>query len=403
MRYVARGRPLRPAEPTILSDIRLVSAPSTRGPFDPQALRALAACLSFAAPDAAALRVAVARVGADSLFALADLLGLKPALAMALRDKRAFADVPAFALPDGRRSIARTMADEIGQHEERRTILAERLTEIVVACNAAGIEPLLIKGARSLWLGAPRWRAMLDLDILAAGGEAERVQALLKTIGYAEPAGLAERPRRHHLSPLVRRDAPGPIEVHRRAGNRYAEPLLPTPELEAVAELRIGAGGGRARILPAPHHALHALVHHHVGHGGDVRGLVEVKGLYEFAGEAAGMDAKERAVTIERARRHPRLLAALDLWVAAARDLFAAPLEAPFAACADADARWRRDFARMTGARSSRWKYPGYGEELAMSLDAARAARVEPDGGLFARLALGWRAAVSFLPKNPYD
>jgi len=385
-----------------LSDIQLVAAPSTRGPFDPEAIRALAACLALTGADAATLREAVKRVGADPLFALADPLGLKPALATALRDRNVFADIPAVALADGRRSITRLIADELAEHERRRATLTERLGEIVAACNREGIEPLLIKGARTLWLGAPRWRAMLDLDILAAGADADRVQRIVKELGYVEAPGLAERPNRHHLSPLLRRDAPGPIEIHRRGGNRYADPLLPTPELESVAEMCAGPGGARARVLPAPHHILHALVHHHVGHGGDARGLVEFKGLYEFAVEVAGLNADDRAALAERARRHPRVLAALDLWLAAAHDFFALPPAAPLCVYVDATQRWRRIRARMTGARSDRWKYPGYAEELAMCWDAERAARIAPNGGPFARLAMGWRAGVSLLPKNPY-
>ena len=37
-----------------------------------------------------------------------------------------------------------------------------------------------------------------------------------------------------------------------------------------------------------------------------------------------------------------------------------------------------------------------------MCFDAERAARIAPGGGPLARLALGWRAGVSLLPKNPY-
>ncbi len=385
-----------------MSDVQLVAAPSTRGPFDPEAIRALGACLALTGVDAATLRESVKRVGADPLFALADLLRLKPALATALRDGNVFAGMPAVALPDGRRSITRLIADELADHEQRRATLTDRLGEIVAACNREGIEPLLIKGARSLWLGAPRWRAMLDLDLLAPGADADRLQRIVKQLGYGEHPGLAERPNRHHLSPLLRRDAPGPVEIHRRGGNRYAEPLLPTRELESVAEVCAGPGGGRARVLPAPHHILHALVHHHAGHGGDARGLVEFKGLYEFAVEVAGLGADDRAALAERARRHPRTLAALDLWLAAAHALFALSPAAPLEVYADATQRWRRVFARMTGARSDRWKYPGYAEELAMCWDGRRAARIAPDGGPIARLAVGWRAGVSLLPKNPY-
>jgi hypothetical protein len=243
---------------------------------------------------------------------------------------------------------------------------------------------------------------MLDLDLLAPGAEADRLQRAVMALGYREHPSLAERPNRHHLAPLLRRDTPGPVEIHRRGGNRYAEPLLPTPELISAAELRVGPGGARARVLPTPLHVLHGLVHHHVGHGGDARGLVDFKGLYEFAVAVAGLDAEGRAALVERARRHPRLLAALDLWVAGAHELYAMPILPPLAAEADAGARWARVFARMTGARRERWRYPGYVEELAMGWNARRVARVAPDGGPFARLAVGWCAGVSLLPKNPY-
>jgi hypothetical protein len=393
---------MRPAEASGLSDIALAAAPSTRGPFDADAINALAACLALGGRDPASLRAAVERVGAEKLFALADTLRLTSALAPALSDRGVFADVPALALPDGRRSISRLIADEIAEHDRRWALLGERLTEIVAASNRDGIEPLLIKGARALWLGAPRWRAMLDLDLIAADGDADRLQRVVLALGYGEHPSLAERPNRHHLAPLLRRDTPGTIEIHRRGGNRYAEPLLPTRELILAAELRIRPGGARARVLPAPLHVLHGLVHHHVGHGGDARGLVEFKGLYEFAVEVAGLDADDRAALVERARRHPRLLAALDLWVVGAHALYAMPILPPLAAEADAAVRWKRVIARMTGVRRERWRYPGYAEELAMGLDAKRAARVAPDGGPFARLAVGWRAGVSLLPKNPY-
>jgi hypothetical protein len=385
-----------------LSDIALVAAPSTRGPFDPETIDALAACLALGGRDPATLRAVVERVGAEKLFALADTLRLTSALAPALRDRGVFADVPALALPDGRRSISRLIADEIAEHDRRWTTLGERLNEIVAVSNREGIEPLLIKGARALWLGAPRWRAMLDLDLAAAGADADRLQRVVMALGYGEHPSLAERPNRHHLAPLLRRDTPGPIEIHRRGGNRYAEPLLPTRELIALAELRIGPGGARARVLPTPLHILHGLAHHHIGHGGDARGLIEFKGLYEFAVEVVGLDADGRAALVDRARRHPRLLAALDLWVVGAQVLYAMPILPPLAAEADASARWARVFARMTGARRERWRYPGYAEELAMGWNAKRAARVAPDGGPLARLAVGWRAGVSLLPKNPY-
>jgi hypothetical protein len=387
-----------------LGDICFVSAPSARGPFDPEAVRVLGACLAFGPPfDAPKLGADIARIGADRLFDLANTLRLTPALASALHENALFAGVPPIALPDGRRTIAKTIADELATHDERRACLTARLSEVVAACNAVGVEPLLIKGARSLWLGGPRWRAMLDLDLLAAGPQADAIQQGLRAIGYGDPPGLRERPNRHHLAPLARRDAHCTVEVHRRGGNRYAEPLLPTAELEAVADASRHDDGGRARILPAPFHVLHSLVHHHVGHSADARGLVDLKGLYEFAADVAQLGPEERRTLLDRAHRHPRLLVALDLWIAAAHNFFALPIAPPLAVCADAGARWRRALARLTGSLQGEWKYPGYAEELAMVFDRNRAARIAPGGGPLARRALRWRAAVSLLPKLPYS
>ncbi|THD50177.1 MAG: hypothetical protein E7774_00070 [Bradyrhizobium sp.] len=380
-------------------DIRLASAPSTYGPFDPDAVGVLGACLALGpAGDAAALRADIARVGAERLFALTDTLRLTPALASALQDKALFVDMPPITLPDGRRTIARTIADELAAHDERRAALTARLTEIVAACNRIGIEPLLIKGARSLWIGGSRWRAMLDLDLLAASPRAEAIQSQLRAIGYVDPSNLHERPAHHHLTPLARRDSPGTIEVHKRGGNRQAEPLITTAELEAAATVWRHDSGARARILPAPLHLLHSLVHHHVGHSSGARGLVDLKGLYEFAAEIARLDEQDRDALLARARRHPRLLVALDLWIAAANAFFALPVGPPLLVCADAAERWRRALARLTGMRRKEWKYPGYAEDLAMATDRDRAKRAGGDSPV-ARVTLGWRAAISLAPK----
>src|SRR5579863_975870 len=110
------------------SDIRLISAPSTYGPFDPDLIGVLGACLALGhAKDAPTLRADVARVGAERLFALTDRLRLTPALASALQDKALFSDMPPIALPGGRRTIAKTIADELAAHEERSAALTARL------------------------------------------------------------------------------------------------------------------------------------------------------------------------------------------------------------------------------------------------------------------------------------
>ncbi|MEZ5875312.1 MAG: nucleotidyltransferase family protein [Hyphomicrobiales bacterium] len=130
----------------------------------------------------------------------------------------------------------------------------------MTALNGVGIEPVLIKGAQSLWTGSPEWRYQIDLDLLIAENEAHSAQEELIKIGYGPDPELPKRDHRHHLEPLFRQDMPACIEIHRRAGNRYAEPLLPTAELLREGR-RSEKDGLRVRLLPPHLHMLQALIH----------------------------------------------------------------------------------------------------------------------------------------------
>jgi hypothetical protein len=97
--------------------------------------------------------------------------------------------------------------------------------------------------------------------------------------------------------------------------------------------------------LPPHLSVLHGMVHHHVGHRAVKRALIEPKGLYEFAAEVMELSADERNALVARAARHPRLLAILELWVAAAVDLFGMPVVAPLRLAEDAVQWWENTLA----------------------------------------------------------
>lgn len=279
---------------------------------------------------------------------------------------------------------------------KRREVLARHLREMIGRLNRIEIEPIVLKGAQSLLTGDPDWRYLRDFDLLIPD-RADAAQAEFLARGFEIPESEQERSRRHHLPPLVRDDFPAFVEIHRRAGNQYVRTLVPTEELVEASVPGMEAGL-RYRLVPEPLHALYGLVHHHIGHAGDARGTISLKGLYEFAWALDRMTPAERAALRRRADRHPRLSAAVDAWIAAAAELYRLPVPAPFAILPDAAARWRATFDRIDAPRPW-YKYPGYPDEIRMGLAASRV-RAAPFGGNPAgRLWMRAKVLRSFLPR----
>jgi hypothetical protein len=294
----------------------------------------------------------------------------------------------------GMPGVQAILAQHLMSHTERRPAMARHLAEIVAVLNGLGIRPILLKGARSLWERQPTWRYLRDIDLLVRDDEAPAAQQALIGIGYEPDRGLAVRPDRHHLAPLYKQDFPGWIEIHRSGGNRYAERLIPTSELFAESAVESDEGLHVALLSPTAH-LLHAFVHHHVGHSGDARGTLSLKGLYEFAWAIHHLSHEQRQILAQRVAMHPRLAAMLDYWLADASLLFRLPVEPPFGVKQDAAARAEKI---TQGEKTSIWKYPGYGDEIRMAWDKERLRRSPLGTSLLGRQLLRWRVIASLLP-----
>jgi hypothetical protein len=105
------------------------------------------------------------------------------------------------------------------------------------------------------------------------------------------------------------------------------------------------------------------------------------------------MDAAERAALLDAARRHPRLLAMLDLWLAAAAERLALPIRAPLTLVPDAVSRWRR----IDGREERRGNYEGLWDEIAMSLSGPRLRRAVGGNSWLGRQTLRVRALRALL------
>lgn len=297
-------------------------------------------------------------------------------------------------LGEGAMAPADVLSAFTAQHTARRDAQRQALLNIVALLNAGGFEPVLLKGARSLWLGVEPQRGMRDFDLLLAGPAAAQANELLKAQGFAPLPNARERPNRHHLDLLFRDDMPGWIEIHRRGGSPYAEPFLPTCEIMAESLLRT-CEGARTFVLPNAQHLWHGLVHHHFGHSGFARGTVDLKGLHEFSSAYHLMQQDERATLRRLAARDATGLAALDLWLALGRDLLALPLDVE--PLPDARATAAVVAARLFDA-AAKTRYPGYRETIRLALLPRRlaetGARTWP-GRLRARV----RALMRLMPK----
>ena len=359
------------------------------------AVRDLCRCLSFSTRqgDLSDLRQRLASGGWSAVLEEAKARWLQGALAAAARQKGLTAGIPATSLPDGRVTITRALADAEAHHSDLRSRKLDRLCELTLILNRAGIAPILLKGARSLWTGSPQWRAMGDLDLLTPG-RAREAQHLAIAAGYALDPLYSQHPENwHHEVNLYRPDLPGWLEFHERAAMHRADLLLPTTFLEAQSIAVEGRGGAVARVLPAPVDLLYCMVHHHISHRGDKFGLMNLKGLYEFAGAVAGLDTAGQTALYELATRHPRLLAIFDLWLAAAHDRFDLPAPMGLPVQPDAMRRWRA----MAGQEERRGNYDGVLAEFALGFSGPRLRRIRGGGSWLGRMRLRRQVVHSLL------
>jgi Uncharacterised nucleotidyltransferase len=223
-------------------------------------------------------------------------------------------------------------------HIARRTAMRQHLVAAVRALNAKDIEPLLLKGCASLWEERDPWRQMRDLDILVKPEQVGAARHALASLGFRESPDAEGQRFGHHLPPLIREGMPGWLEVHFRASNNKAEKYVATRDLRSVSR-QSARNDARARVLPAPQHAMHGLVHNHFGHRSSSFGTINLKGLQEFAWAVAGMNAADRQSLNEMSFRSARLRAAFELWTSAAASFYRLSLPPGWAASSEAKAR----------------------------------------------------------------
>ncbi|MBS7538692.1 nucleotidyltransferase family protein [Ancylobacter lacus] len=206
----------------------------------------------------------------------------------------------------------------------RNARMTQALEEVAAALNAAGVVPVLLKGANRLIDGLypdAGLRVLSDLDLLVPPEQAMAAAGVLEALGFDWVAEdyAGDQAGRHQLPPM-RRPADGTrIELHRHAVHRPFAAILPADELMAAAT---PARLGRAEVaIPALRHQfLHLVIHDQLANRGFRRCTLRLRTLLEGRLLLERLAPGELEWVIRRLERHGRgrigrhFRTMLDLW-----------------------------------------------------------------------------------------
>ncbi len=143
-------------------------------------------------------------------------------------------------LVDPDRQPVASLLEATWEHQQRRTDdLLDQLDDVISLLQGAGIRIVLLKGAALQTLDVfpnRACRAMTDLDLLVAPGDAHGAAALLQTIGYRP---IDQRhvviPANHHGVPLRNPTRFGSIELHTEPLDARWAAALPATQVRTSA------------------------------------------------------------------------------------------------------------------------------------------------------------------------
>jgi hypothetical protein len=231
---------------------------------------------------------------------LAREFGLEPALWSRLQDSDR-----GRTLPD---AVAATLRDSYRHNAASLVWRTRQLKDVVHVLNDIDIEPLLIKGSRSL-VEAPRQQLlecyMRDLDLVVPTDQFDASLDALRRHGYRAVPGQGKSATYEWA--ITKAPEPGPIDLHFEMGPSRVTAILPT-DVAFQGSQRGAVEGHRYRVLSPVHEIVHAVIHTELGDRAmvdkqiDPRRLLDIaeltggegddawRGAYEYLGARSGAD-----------------------------------------------------------------------------------------------------------------
>jgi hypothetical protein len=157
--------------------------------------------------------------------------------------------------------LQRYLATMRALNRARNGRIRDQLKDLVSAFNAAGIEPILLKGPAHLAVGLyadDADRVIGDIDMLVAAEQSEAALAVLPFLGYDSYGGDPEHAHLHHYAPVTCEGAETWVELHKAASPCHR--ALPTRALIAGAR-SVRIGGGSIGVPCSEDLLVHNIVH----------------------------------------------------------------------------------------------------------------------------------------------
>ena len=204
---------------------------------------------------------------------------------------------------------------------QRNAAIRGQSVELAGALNKAGIVPVLLKGALTLFDGPyedPAARMMRDIDLLVPAASRDAAIGVLERLGYRLARGYGES--HHAFGDFAREGDPAAVDLHTELVDPHY--VLPAAEVRERGALRQFEGitvvtpSATDRVL---HNFLHAQIHH-LGHY--YRGEMPIGQLYEMTVLARSFDAAIDWRFVERRLETHRLATSLESYLVAAQRLF---------------------------------------------------------------------------------
>ncbi len=225
----------------------------------------------------------------------------------------------------------------------RNEHLREQAIEVAGAFNSIGVEPVLLKGAASLFVRTyddPGSRVMTDLDILVPRKKTEDCWNLLCTMGYSPMESDFDYSRHNHLRPLRRPGEYAVIEIHRDAllpncTGRLLGICLTRGETERITHLmrenaeHVSKGDVSMSVPTPTFRVLHCLLHSALAEQNAYReGTLPLRSIHELALMQTVFDEDVAWEEISRLLESGGKLNILHAWVYLAHRVFDSSLPA---------------------------------------------------------------------------
>ncbi len=246
---------------------------------------------AFLAPDKSAEQIAVLRslieqdrIKWKKLLYMANVQLCTPLWFCRLRDDGLLAVLPQ-ELQDYLRHLHQANA-------ERNSILRALLGDIAVACAAAKVPLVLLKGAAALCdnlYGDDGARIMSDADIMVRREDIGTAVEILTGLGFVKDEnstivfdGSITDERHHHLPAFYHPQKKVVVELHFKVGGYRCGRLLPVEQAwENIVPARLD--GTAVALLSPQWRIMHNCVHALVPDGEFIRGTVSLRQMAEFA------------------------------------------------------------------------------------------------------------------------